>query len=92
VKADALVQATYDDVLSSLSPTRTSQFLSALTALVEGPLAAPFHMESSAPPYPSIQELTSPRGSRDQGVAARPAVTVRSTRRSGMSHIKATTT
>jgi MarR family transcriptional regulator for hemolysin len=49
VRADALVQATYDDVLSSLSPTRRSQLLSALTALVEGPLAAPFHMEAQLP-------------------------------------------
>jgi MarR family transcriptional regulator for hemolysin len=49
VQADALVQGTYDDVLSSLSPTRKSQLLSALTALVEGPLAAPFHMEAQLP-------------------------------------------
>jgi MarR family transcriptional regulator, transcriptional regulator for hemolysin len=49
VRADALVQATYDDVLASLAPTRKAQFLSALTALVDGPLAAPFHMEAQLP-------------------------------------------
>jgi hypothetical protein len=49
VKADALVEATYDDVLDVLSPTQKSKFLSALTSLVEGPLAAPFHLEEQLP-------------------------------------------
>jgi DNA-binding MarR family transcriptional regulator len=44
-QADAIVEAMYDEVLESLSHTRRSQFLAELTALVEGPLAAPFHME-----------------------------------------------
>jgi len=45
VRADALVQATYDDVLNTLSLTHKSEFLSALSHLVDGPLAAPFHVE-----------------------------------------------
>jgi MarR family transcriptional regulator for hemolysin len=49
VQADALVQATYDDVLGALSPAHKSEFLSVLTCLVEGPLAAPFHMEAQLP-------------------------------------------
>jgi MarR family transcriptional regulator, transcriptional regulator for hemolysin len=48
-RADALVQASYDEVLGTLPRTRKSEFLSALTCLVEGPLAAPFHMEDHLP-------------------------------------------
>lgn len=48
-RADALVQASYDDVLDGLSHKQKSEFLSALTCLVEGPLAAPFHMEDQLP-------------------------------------------
>jgi MarR family transcriptional regulator, transcriptional regulator for hemolysin len=48
-RADALVQSTYDDVLDGLSRTHKSEFLSALSALVDGPLAAPFHMEEQLP-------------------------------------------
>lgn len=44
-RADALVQATYDEVLATLSKTQRAAFLSALAALVAGPLASPFHME-----------------------------------------------
>jgi MarR family transcriptional regulator for hemolysin len=49
VRADALVEATYDEVLDTLSPVQKSKFLSALSCLVEGPLAAPFHMEDQLP-------------------------------------------
>jgi MarR family transcriptional regulator for hemolysin len=48
-KADALVEATYNDVLGVLSPNQKSKFLTALTTLVEGPLSAPFHMEEPLP-------------------------------------------
>lgn len=48
-QADALVQTTYDDVLDVLSGTHKAEFLSALAALVGGPLAAPFHMEEQLP-------------------------------------------
>jgi DNA-binding MarR family transcriptional regulator len=51
-RADALVQASYDDVLDALPAKDKAVFLSALTRLVEGPLAAPFHME---------EHLTRPR-------------------------------
>lgn len=44
-RADALVQAAYDDVLDTLPAGDRSVFLSALSRLVEGPLASPFHME-----------------------------------------------
>jgi MarR family transcriptional regulator for hemolysin len=44
-RADALVQANYDEVLGALPATQRATFLAALTTLVEGPLAAPFHME-----------------------------------------------
>ncbi|TDW21402.1 DNA-binding MarR family transcriptional regulator [Kribbella kalugense] len=44
-KADAIVQTTYDEVLESMTGARRTEFLNELTALVEGPLAAPFHME-----------------------------------------------
>jgi MarR family transcriptional regulator for hemolysin len=44
-RADAIVQATYDDLLGALPKTQRSTFLAALTSLVEGPLATPFHME-----------------------------------------------
>jgi MarR family transcriptional regulator for hemolysin len=54
-KADAIAQATYDEVLDSLPGTRRSKFLAELTALVDGPLAAPFHME---------EQLRSPRRSK----------------------------
>ncbi|HEY0530819.1 MAG TPA: MarR family transcriptional regulator [Actinoplanes sp.] len=49
VQADALVQATYDEVLGALSTADRSSFVGALAALVEGPLAAPFHMEDQLP-------------------------------------------
>ena len=48
-RADALVQSTYDDVLNALSRTHKSEFLSALASLVDGPLAAPFHMQEQLP-------------------------------------------
>lgn len=43
--ADELVQAAYDDILGTLAVPQQAAFLSALTALVEGPLATPFHMD-----------------------------------------------
>jgi len=48
-QADKLVQATYDSVLDNLSPASKAEFLAALAHLVEGPLAAPFHMEEQLP-------------------------------------------
>jgi MarR family transcriptional regulator, transcriptional regulator for hemolysin len=45
VRADRVVQACYDDVLDVLPAKEKSAFLSALTRLVDGPLASPFHME-----------------------------------------------
>jgi MarR family transcriptional regulator for hemolysin len=48
-QADTLVQATYDSVLDNLSPASKTEFLAALAHLVEGPLAAPFHMEEQLP-------------------------------------------
>jgi DNA-binding MarR family transcriptional regulator len=48
-RADALVQATYDDVLAALTPTQRAAFVSSLTRLVDGPLAAPFHMAEQLP-------------------------------------------
>lgn len=48
-RADALVQATYDDVLDALTPTQRAAFLSSLGRLVDGPLAAPFHMAEQLP-------------------------------------------
>ena len=44
-RADAVVQATYDDVLAALPAGKRATFIGALGELVEGPLAAPFHME-----------------------------------------------
>jgi MarR family transcriptional regulator for hemolysin len=48
-QADTLVQATYDTVLDTLSPTDKTEFIATLSRLVEGPLAAPFHMEEQLP-------------------------------------------
>jgi MarR family transcriptional regulator, transcriptional regulator for hemolysin len=45
LRADALVQAVYDDVLDTLPAPGKAAFLAALAGLVEGPLASPFHME-----------------------------------------------
>ena len=45
VQADAVVRGTYDEVLGSLPATKRSAFVAALGDLVDGPLAAPFHME-----------------------------------------------
>jgi MarR family transcriptional regulator, transcriptional regulator for hemolysin len=45
LRADKLVQASYDEVLDALPVTKRPVFLSALTSLVEGPLASPFHMD-----------------------------------------------
>jgi DNA-binding MarR family transcriptional regulator len=43
-RADELVQAVYDEALASIPAGQRSDFLAGLTSLVEGPLAAPFHM------------------------------------------------
>jgi MarR family transcriptional regulator, transcriptional regulator for hemolysin len=48
-QADKLVQATYDTVLDTLSASHKAEFIAALSHLVEGPLAAPFHMEEQLP-------------------------------------------
>lgn len=44
-RADGLVQAAYDETLEALPKAGRTNFLTALTALVEGPLATPFHLE-----------------------------------------------
>jgi MarR family transcriptional regulator for hemolysin len=44
-RADVLVQAAYDDALGTLPAADRSAFVTALSGLVAGPLAAPFHME-----------------------------------------------
>jgi DNA-binding MarR family transcriptional regulator len=44
-KADAVVAGVYDDVLAGVEPAERERFLAVLARLVEGPLAAPFHME-----------------------------------------------
>ena len=46
-RADAIVQSSYDDVLDTLPAKQKAAFLSALSSLVQGPLAAPFHMEDN---------------------------------------------
>ena len=45
-KADAIVQGVYDEVLDGVGPAERETFLSVLGGLVDGPLAAPFHMEA----------------------------------------------
>lgn len=44
-RADAIVQSSYDDVLDTLPAKQKTAFLAALSSLVQGPLATPFHME-----------------------------------------------
>jgi DNA-binding MarR family transcriptional regulator len=44
-QADAVVTAAYDDVLAGVDPTERETFLAVLARLVDGPLAAPFHLE-----------------------------------------------
>ena len=46
-RADAIVQASYDDVLDTLPAKQKAAFLGALSSLVQGPLATPFHMEDN---------------------------------------------
>jgi DNA-binding MarR family transcriptional regulator len=45
-KADAIVQGVYDEVLDGVDPAERETFLSVLGELVDGPLAAPFHLEA----------------------------------------------
>ena len=45
-KADAIVQAVYGEVLAGMDPERRETFLGVLGELVDGPLAAPFHLET----------------------------------------------
>jgi MarR family transcriptional regulator, transcriptional regulator for hemolysin len=45
-EADAIVQRVYDDVLGGVDGDRRATFLAVLGGLVDGPLAAPFHMEA----------------------------------------------
>jgi DNA-binding MarR family transcriptional regulator len=44
-RADAVVAAVYDDVLAGVDAGERDTFLGVLSRLVDGPLAAPFHME-----------------------------------------------
>ena len=44
-RAETVVAGVYDDVLAGIAPAEQETFLSVLTRLVDGPLAAPFHME-----------------------------------------------
>ena len=45
-KADAIVQGVYDEVLDGVDAAERNTFLGVLGGLVDGPLAAPFHMEA----------------------------------------------
>jgi MarR family transcriptional regulator, transcriptional regulator for hemolysin len=47
-KADRIVQTLYDELLGGVSPRRREDFLAVLQQLVDGPLAAPFHLEKPA--------------------------------------------
>jgi len=44
-RAEAVVTTVYDDVLAGIAPAERETFLSVLARLVDGPLAAPYHME-----------------------------------------------
>lgn len=44
-RAETVVAGVYDDVLAGIAPAERETFLSVLARLVDGPLAAPFHME-----------------------------------------------
>jgi MarR family transcriptional regulator, transcriptional regulator for hemolysin len=45
-RADEIAQRVYDDVLGDVPARRREAFIEVLAGLVEGPLAAPFHMEA----------------------------------------------
>jgi DNA-binding MarR family transcriptional regulator len=44
-RADAVVTAAHDDVLAGVDGSERETFLAVLARLVDGPLAAPFHLE-----------------------------------------------
>jgi DNA-binding MarR family transcriptional regulator len=44
-RADAVVAAAYDEVLAGVDAAERETFLGVLSRLVDGPLAAPFHLE-----------------------------------------------
>jgi DNA-binding MarR family transcriptional regulator len=44
-RADAVVTAVHDDVLAGVDGSERETFLAVLARLVDGPLAAPFHLE-----------------------------------------------
>jgi DNA-binding MarR family transcriptional regulator len=45
-RAERIVQGVYDEVLQDVPARRREAFIEVLTELVEGPLAAPFHLEA----------------------------------------------
>lgn len=47
-QADRIVQDLYDELLADVAPRRREAFLAVLQQLVDGPLAAPFHLEKPA--------------------------------------------
>jgi DNA-binding MarR family transcriptional regulator len=47
-QADRLVQEVYDGLLADVEPRQRDAFLAVLQQLVDGPLAAPFHLEKPA--------------------------------------------
>ena len=47
-QADRIVQDLYDELLAGVGPRQRDAFLAVLQQLVDGPLAAPFHLEKPA--------------------------------------------
>lgn len=47
-QADRIVQDLYDELLGGVGPRQRDAFLAVLQQLVDGPLAAPFHLEKPA--------------------------------------------
>ena len=47
-QADRIVQELYDELLAGVGPRQRDAFLAVLQQLVDGPLAAPFHLEKPA--------------------------------------------
>jgi MarR family transcriptional regulator, transcriptional regulator for hemolysin len=48
-RAHGVVQGVYDEVLAGVPKTQREAFSTVLTRLVDGPLAAPFHLEDQRP-------------------------------------------
>jgi MarR family transcriptional regulator, transcriptional regulator for hemolysin len=47
-RADRIVQEVYDGLLADVAPRQREAFVAVLQGLVDGPLAAPFHLEKPA--------------------------------------------